>query len=161
MERPIPFRQSGREEQNRSNGTQRHVVGSPGGIAGMAILLSFGEMATLLAIWRRYCPLSAQYGLADALVGAIALMIGVPTAWLTAGYRFPGSRVFPLLLVLPLAARLMCSAMFMRICLITPAVQSSLRALLGLSSLPPIRSLPGAALVIAFAVYPYIFCWRG
>ena len=55
------------------------------------------------------------------LVGAVALMIGVPTAWLTARYRFPGSRVFPLLLCCPSRHRPMCSAMFMRICLITPA----------------------------------------
>ena len=92
------------------------------------------------------------------LVGAIALMIGVPTAWLTARYRFPGSRVFPLLLVLPLAApAYVLGYVYADLLDYTGPVQTSLRALLGLSSLPPIRSLPGAALVIAFAVYPYIF----
>ena len=92
------------------------------------------------------------------LVGAIALMIGVPTAWLTARYRFPGSRVFPLFLVLPLAApAYVLGYVYADLLDYTGPVQTSFRAWLGLSSLPPIRSLPGAALVIAFAVYPYIF----
>ena len=37
-------------------------------------------------------------------VGVLSLLIGVPTAWLTARYQFPGSRLFPVLLMLPLAA---------------------------------------------------------
>ena len=114
----------GHEEQAHLVGRERHVVGGPGGIAGIGDSAqffgesgdTFGHLAT--TVLPDYLLNTVLLML---LVGAIALMIGVPTAWLTARYRFPGSRVFPLLLVLPLAAPAMSWAMFMRICLITPA----------------------------------------
>ena len=137
------------------------LLAVPVALPVLAILLSFfgesgdtfGHLATTVLPDYLF-----NTGLLMLLVGAIALMIGVPTAWLTARYRFPGSRVFPLLLVLPLAApAYVLGYVYADLLDYTGPVQSSLRALLGLSSLPPIRSLPGAALVIAFAVYPYIF----
>ena len=90
-------------------------------------------------------------------VGVLSLLIGVPTAWLTARYQFPGSRLFPVLLMLPLAApAYVVGYVYADLLDYTGPLQTLLRGW-GISELPPIRSLTGAALVIAFVLYPYIY----
>jgi iron(III) transport system permease protein len=93
-------------------------------------------------------------------VGVIG--IGVTTAWLVTAYRFPGQRVLEWALVLPLAmpAYVMAYAYTDWLQAAGP-VQTLLRELTGWKVreywFPEIRSLPGAALMLAFALYPYVY----
>jgi iron(III) transport system permease protein len=97
-----------------------------------------------------------------ALVAGGVMSIGVVSAWLIANYRFPGSRLLEWALVLPLAmpAYVMAYA-YTDWLQFTGPVQSALRALTGWGPreywFPEIRSLGGAAVVLSFALYPYVY----
>jgi len=97
-----------------------------------------------------------------ALVACGVLSIGVLSAWLIASYRFPGARVLEWALVLPLAmpAYVMAYA-YTDWLQFTGPVQGALRALTGWQAreywFPEIRSLGGAAVVLALALYPYVY----
>jgi len=98
--------------------------------------------------------------LAGVAYGVIS--IGVVCAWLVTMYRFPGRDVLEWALVLPLAmpAYVMAYA-YTDWLQFTGAVQSALRALTGWQAreywFPEIRSLPGAAIILSFALYPYVY----
>jgi iron(III) transport system permease protein len=104
----------------------------------------------------------ANTALLVALVAAGVLSIGVLSAWLVASYRFPGARVLEWALVLPLAmpAYVMAYA-YTDWLQFTGPVQSGLRALTGWGArdywFPETRSLGGAAVVLALALYPYVY----
>lgn len=95
-------------------------------------------------------------------VAAGVLSIGVLSAWLVTAYRFPGQGVLEWALVLPLAmpAYVMAYA-YTDWLQFTGPVQGWLRALTGWQAreywFPEIRSLGGAALLLAFALYPYVY----
>ena len=96
------------------------------------------------------------------LVGIITAVTGIATAWLTASRTFPGRRLLRWLLVLPLAAPAYVVAYaYADLLEFAGPVQSALRELTGLSAgeytFPAIRSLPGAALVLGFVLYPYVY----
>jgi iron(III) transport system permease protein len=88
--------------------------------------------------------------------------IGILAAWLVTAYRFPGRRVLEWALVLPLAmpAYVMAYA-YTDWLQFTGPVQTSLRALTGWQAreywFPEIRSLYGAAAMLSFALYPYVY----
>jgi iron(III) transport system permease protein len=88
--------------------------------------------------------------------------IGVLSAWLVTAYRFPGQRVLEWALILPLAmpAYVMAYAYTDWLQFSGP-VQSALRAATGWQAreywFPEIRSLPGAAAMFSFALYPYVY----
>jgi iron(III) transport system permease protein len=88
--------------------------------------------------------------------------IGVLAAWLVTAYRFPGRRVLEWALVLPLAmpAYVMAYAYTDWLQFSGP-VQTSLRAFTGWQAreywFPEIRSLYGAAAMLSFALYPYVY----
>jgi iron(III) transport system permease protein len=88
--------------------------------------------------------------------------IGVLAAWLVTAYRFPGRRVLEWALVLPLAmpAYVMAYA-YTDWLQFTGPVQTQLRALTGWQAreywFPEIRSLHGAAAMLSFALYPYVY----
>lgn len=97
------------------------------------------------------------------LVGVIATAIGVATAWVVCRYQFWGRRTFELLLVLPAAmpAYLIAYA-YTDFLEYSGPVQTSLRAIFGWNSAQDyaffeIRSLGGAALMMGFVLYPYIY----
>jgi iron(III) transport system permease protein len=97
-----------------------------------------------------------------ALVAYGVMSIGVVSAWLVANYRFPGVRVLEWALVLPLAMPAYVLAYAYTDWLqFTGPVQSVLRALTGWGPreywFPEIRSLGGAAVVLSFALYPYVY----
>ena len=97
-----------------------------------------------------------------ALVACGVMSIGVVSAWLVANYRFPGVRVLEWALVLPLAMPAYVLAYAYTDWLqFTGPVQSALRALTGWGPreywFPEIRSLGGAAVVLSFALYPYVY----
>ena len=98
------------------------------------------------------------------LVGVAAgvISIGVCSAWLVTAYRFPGQRILEWALVLPLAmpAYVMAYA-YTDWLQFTGPVQGALRAFTGWQAreywFPEIRSLGGAALLLSFALYPYVY----
>jgi len=88
--------------------------------------------------------------------------IGVLSAWLVTAYRFPGQRILEWALMLPLAmpAYVMAYAYTDWLQFAGP-VQETLRALTGWQVreywFPEIRSLWGAAAMLSFALYPYVY----
>lgn len=90
------------------------------------------------------------------------LLLGVPTAWLTSAYRFPGSRWLSWALLLPLAFPAYIIA-YTYTGLLDPAgpVQESLRYAMGWQYgdywFFNIRSLPGAIVMLALVLYPYVY----
>ena len=95
-------------------------------------------------------------------VGVLAAVIGIAAAWLVATRDFPGRRVFSWALVLPLAAPAYVVAyVYTDLLEFAGPVQSALRAATGWAAgeywFPPVRSLPGAALVLSLVLYPYVY----
>jgi iron(III) transport system permease protein len=88
--------------------------------------------------------------------------IGVLAAWLVTTFEFPGRTVLEWALILPLAmpAYVMAYAYTDWLQFGGP-VQSALRALTGWQAreywFPEVRSLSGAAAMLAFALYPYVY----
>jgi iron(III) transport system permease protein len=96
------------------------------------------------------------------LVAAGVIWCGVLSAWLVTAYSFPGRRVLEWALVLPLAmpAYVMAYAYTDWLQAAGP-VQTALREITGWQVraywFPEIRSLPGAAAMLSFALYPYVY----
>lgn len=88
--------------------------------------------------------------------------IGVLSAWLVTAYRFPGQRILEWALMLPLAmpAYVMAYAYTDWLQFAGP-VQGTLRTLTGWQAreywFPEVRSLWGAAAMLSFALYPYVY----
>jgi iron(III) transport system permease protein len=96
------------------------------------------------------------------LVALGTAVIGTATAWLVTMTRFPGVRVLEYLLPLPLAFPAYVLAYAYTTVLSHPGpVQRGLRELTGWGPndywFPDIRSLPGAALMLIFVLYPYVY----
>jgi iron(III) transport system permease protein len=97
-----------------------------------------------------------------ALVAAGVISMGVLAAWLVTAYRFPGRDTLEWALMLPLAmpAYVMAYA-YTDWLQFTGPVQTALRAATGWQArdywFPEIRSLGGAAAVLALALYPYVY----
>ncbi len=96
------------------------------------------------------------------LVGAGVGIGGTAAGWLVARQRFPGSRFFEWSLLLPLAmpSYVMAYA-YTDFLQYAGPVQTALREAFGWSRgdywFPDVRSLPGAATMFVFALYPYVF----
>ncbi|MEM1264290.1 MAG: iron ABC transporter permease [Pseudomonadota bacterium] len=96
------------------------------------------------------------------LTGALALLLGTATAWLTAACTFPGARWLRGLLVLPLAAPAYVVAYaYTDLLEVSGPLQTALRGWLDVTPaelrLPSIRNLPGAAMLLALVLYPYVY----
>jgi iron(III) transport system permease protein len=97
-----------------------------------------------------------------SLVAVGVIIFGVTAAWLVTAYHFPGQRLLEWALVLPLAmpAYVMAYAYTDWLQAAGP-VQTMLRDLTGWRVreywFPEIRSLPGAAAMLTFALYPYVY----
>jgi iron(III) transport system permease protein len=96
-------------------------------------------------------------------VGLITLTFGACTAWLVTMCRFPGRALLDRLLVLPLAMPTYIVAYaYVELLDYAGPVQGLMRAVFGWSSardywFPEIRSMGGAILVLAAALYPYVY----
>jgi iron(III) transport system permease protein len=95
-------------------------------------------------------------------VGAGVLVVGVGTAWLVAMCDFPGRRAFEWGLLLPFAVPTYVIAYTYTALLdVSGPVQLWLRGLVGaqtvVSWFPDIRSLPGAIVLMALVLYPYVY----
>ncbi|MFO1323398.1 MAG: iron ABC transporter permease [Burkholderiales bacterium] len=96
------------------------------------------------------------------MVGAGVAVGGTAAGWLVARRRFPGSRFFAWSLLLPLAmpSYVMAYA-YTDFLQYAGPVQSALREAFGWTRndywFPDVRSLPGAAVMFIFTLYPYVF----
>ena len=96
-------------------------------------------------------------------VGLVTLVVGTGTAWLVTMYRFPGRGMLDRLLVIPLAVPTYIVAYAWTDVLdYAGPVQSGLRWLAGWRTardywFPEVRSLPGAILIFASVLYPYVY----
>ena len=96
-------------------------------------------------------------------VGALAMVIGVGSAWLVTMCRFPGRRLFDWALLLPLAVPTYIVAyVYVDVMDVTGPVQNAIRFLFGFTSsrdywFPEIRSLGGAIVVMGLVLYPYVY----
>jgi iron(III) transport system permease protein len=90
------------------------------------------------------------------VVGAGSIALGVPLAWLTTRTDLRGRRLWAVLTVVPLAIPSYVTG-FAFVAAFGPrgALQSVLQPL-GIERLPDIYGLPGAALVLILASYPYV-----
>jgi iron(III) transport system permease protein len=96
------------------------------------------------------------------LVGTGTAILGTSTAWLVTATRFPGRRLLEILLALPLAYPAYVLAYAYTDLLDHPGlVQSTLRDLTGWGPrdywFPEIRSTGGAAAMLTFVLYPYVY----
>ncbi|HHI70068.1 MAG TPA: iron ABC transporter permease [Rhodobacteraceae bacterium] len=96
-------------------------------------------------------------------VGVLSALIGVGAAWLVAMYRFPGARWLEWLLLFPLAIPAYVGAYALVDFLeYAGPVQTWLRGVFGWATsrdywFPEIRSRGAAILVMAMALYPYVY----
>jgi iron(III) transport system permease protein len=96
------------------------------------------------------------------IVGVSTAIIGTSTAWLVTATRFPGRRILEIALALPLTYPAYVLAYAYTDLLDHPGwVQATLRDLMGWGPrdywFPEIRSLGGAAAMLTFVLYPYVY----
>lgn len=127
-------------------------------IAAIVWLALTGEAtaAIPMAPIARYAATSAILGL---LVAVGTTVLGAASAWLVVMHRFPGRGLFAWALVLPLAAPAFATAYgYADLLDVAGPVRTALRDLTGSRAFPfEIRSLPGAAVVMTLAYYPYVY----
>ena len=118
----------------------------------------FGHL--LNTVLPRYFTTTLQMML---LVGGMAAVMGTVSAWLVTLYSFAGSRVLAVLLLFPLAIPAYVAAYALVDVLdYSGALQTGLRAIFGWQSPADywffkVRSQGAAALVLALALYPYVY----
>lgn len=159
-------------------GTRRRDSGGTRFLAGLAYLVAAicllpmlavalaaltGDMGTVGHLIDTVLP---RYGITTLvlviLVAAGTFAIGVGAAWLVTMTRFPGVRILEIALVIPLAFPAYVMAYAYTYVLDHPGiVQTILRDVTGWGPrdywFPEIRSVGGAALMLTFVLYPYVY----
>ena len=162
----------------RSKAVGGIVVPRIGGLGIVSVITAALVVAPIGAVvWNIFLPSEATWAhlistvlpeyiantfLLLVLVAAGVLACGVLSAWLVTAYEFPGRRILEWALVLPMAIPAYVMAYAYTDWLQTSGpVQSLLRELTGWRVreywFPEIRSLPGAATMLSFALYPYVY----
>lgn len=118
-------------------------------------------------IWRHLASTVLPTYVANTLwlmvgVGLGTLTIGTGTAWLVTLHRFPGRDLLQWMLLLPMAVPgYVIAYTYGGMMDFAGPVQSGLRALFGWRHgdywFPQIRSLGGAAAILTFVLYPYVY----
>jgi iron(III) transport system permease protein len=119
------------------------------------------------AVWRHIASTTLPEMLANSallflLVGLMTATAGALSAWLVTACKFPGRGVLEVALLLPMAMpAYVCGYAYTWLLDVAGPVQTGLRSLTGLRWgqywFPEIRSLPGAALMLAMVLYPYVY----
>ncbi len=96
------------------------------------------------------------------LVGAMAGSAGAISAWIVSACAFRGRRLLEVALLLPMAMpAYLCGYVYTWLFDVAGPVQETFRNMTGLRYgqywAPEIRSLPGAALMLAMVLYPYVY----
>jgi iron(III) transport system permease protein len=164
--RPMRTRPGGIRQSPRALAACAAALAVLGALPVLAVIgrgLAFDAGDTLAHLAHTVLP--RYVGNTLALVAMVGVGVGVGgtlAGWLVARRRFPGSRFFAWALLLPLAmpAYVMAYAYTDALQYAGP-VQSALRDWFGWTRddywLPDIRSLPGAALMFVFTLYPYVY----
>lgn len=132
-------------------------------VVAVAVGALAGSFATTAHLAETRLPeFAANTALLVALVAAGTAAVGTGAAWLVTMTRFPGARLFELLLALPLAFPAYVLAYAYTTLLDHPGpVQKTLRAVTGWGAndywFPDVRSLPGAAAMLVLVLYPYVY----
>ena len=132
-------------------------------MAAVAIAAAGGGLGTVATLAETVLPRYAgTTALLCLIVGVGAAIIGAGTAWLVTTTEFPGRRLFEILLVLPLTYPAYVIAYAYTDLLDHPGlVQATLRDLTGWGPrdywFPEIRSTGGAAAMLTFVLYPYVY----
>ncbi|TCD14982.1 ABC transporter permease [Oricola cellulosilytica] len=132
-------------------------------IAAVGVAAAGGTLETWLRLWDTVMPRFIWNTLQLVLfVGVGTALVGTSTAWLVTLCRFPGRRVFEIVLALPLAFPAYVLAYAYTDLLDHPGpVQTFLRAVTGWGPrdywFPEIRSLGGASLMLILVLYPYVY----
>lgn len=95
-------------------------------------------------------------------IGALTLVIGISTAWFVTTCEFPGRRLFEWSLILPLSIPTYIMAYtYAALFGHTGPVQTVLQVILDPATTAGLRtglmSLPGAGVILALALYPYVY----
>jgi len=129
----------------------------------VVIAATAGGTGSVAHLWETVLPryISTTFALA-ALVAVGTAVIGAGAAWLVTMTRFPGVRVFEVILALPLAFPAYVLAYAYTDMLDHPGiVQTTLRDVTGWGPrdywFPEVRSLPGAAAMLTLVLYPYVY----
>ena len=143
-------------------------------VVGVALLLALPVLTVFVtalqpagAVWRHLAATVLADYVRDSVllmlgVGAGALLIGVPAAWLTSIHEFPGRRLFEWALLLPMAIPAYIIAYtYTGLLDFAGPVQTALREWFHWTRqdywFPEIRSLPGAVAMLALVLYPYVY----
>lgn len=162
----------------RSHGASETAAARIGALGLVSLVVAALVVAPIGAVvWNIFVPSEATWGhllstvLPEYAYNTLLLLVmvavgvttcGVATAWLVTSHRFPGRPYIEWALVLPMAmpAYVMAYAYTDWLQAAGP-VQSWLRELTGWRVreywFPEIRSLPGAAAMLTFALYPYVY----
>ncbi|MBL8259098.1 MAG: iron ABC transporter permease [Candidatus Competibacteraceae bacterium] len=163
-----------REAIRRRRGRWRHLDRGSLPVIGVAFCLALPVLTVLLTalqpagpVWRHLADtVLADYVLNSLWlmlgVGAGTLLIGVPAAWLVSLHEFPGRRWFEWALLLPMAVPAYIIAYtYTGLLDYAGPLQSVLREQFHWSRqdywFPEIRSLPGAVIMLALVLYPYVY----
>ncbi len=161
MRPPGPSRTGGRRAVVFTAALAATLVSLPIIAVASSILLPFGANFYHLAETILPTIILNTIGLM-IFVGAGTILIGVSTAWLVTACRFPGSRAFEWLLLLPLAmpAYIIGYAYTDTLAFAGP-VQSFLRETFawrrGDYWFPDVHSLWGVSLMLTLVLYPYVY----
>ncbi|MBL8522914.1 MAG: iron ABC transporter permease, partial [Betaproteobacteria bacterium] len=133
-------------------------------ILSIAISMVTGDGGAWSHIARTVLPdLIANSLLLAALVAVGVGLVGTICAWLTANHEFPGRTAFEWLLILPLAMPAYVMAYtYTDVLQYAGPLQTALRETFGWQLktdywFPEIRSLGGAAAMLTFVLYPYVY----
>lgn len=134
------------------------AVVAPVAITASGLLKPEGDMWALW--WRTTLIRQIASTIAVGLgVGALATAMGAGLAWTVTAYRFPGSRILRVLLVLPIAIPGYVVA-FVTVATFDYAgpVQTTWRSWFGDDAwFPPVRTPLSAILVLTLGLYPYVY----
>ncbi len=126
-------------------------------IAYLVILTaSAGADALALVLRERTLAVLARTLLLAGIVTLASVLVGVPVAWLTARSDLPARRWWTVLAILPLVVPSYVGG-YAIVAALGPrgALQSVLEPL-GVTRLPEVYGLPGAALTLTLFCYPYV-----
>ena len=136
-------------------------------IAAPILAVAVAAAAPAGEVWRHIAATTLPEMLGNSvllvlLVGAMTASCGAVAAWLVTACRFPGSRVLDVALLLPMAMpAYVCAYAYTWLLDVAGPAQTALRDLTGLRWgqywFPEVRSLPGAAVVLAMVLYPYVY----
>ncbi|MEM9344531.1 MAG: iron ABC transporter permease [Pseudomonadota bacterium] len=132
-------------------------------MVAVVIAASAGGTNSIAHLWATVLPRYIATTLTlVALVAVGTAIIGSGAAWLVTMTRFPGVRMFEVILALPLAFPAYVLAYAYTDVLDHPGiVQTTLRDVTGWGPrdywFPEVRSLPGAAAMLTLVLYPYVY----